>query len=245
MPDVPLRGPIPSAETLTLVRWPAAAAAGLPDRDNRQQRSAASGNATNYACDQPAAGLTPFAFPPDAGGRLHNGPLRETSDLGARARTQRAVAGDLRAQGGPVHASAFRRVAASGGRKCLAQRPVEARRPDGTLLLMTQSATVGTVRLSGASFFRLRNTGGGARRFSDLPKAERWESIRRVAGISSRLDACRPEAAAADAPTMARCRSSPAREIRAGKTAANGGSVACGARERGHLAEEISAVGGS
>jgi len=64
-------------------------AAGLPARKNRQQRSEASGNATNYAGDQPAAGLTPFAFPPGAGGRLHNGPRRETACL---APAQRAPA---------------------------------------------------------------------------------------------------------------------------------------------------------
>jgi len=54
--------PIPSAEKLTLVRFPVAVAAGLQARENNQLRSEVSGNATNYACQQPAAGLTSYRF---------------------------------------------------------------------------------------------------------------------------------------------------------------------------------------
>jgi len=80
-PAISLRVPIPSAgrlrakalrrpavartsiverrwEKLTLVRFPVAVAAGLQVRENNQLRSEASGNAINYACQQPAAGLT-------------------------------------------------------------------------------------------------------------------------------------------------------------------------------------------
>jgi hypothetical protein len=61
-PAISLRVPIPSAEKLTLVRCSFTAAAGLPVRENNQLRSEASDNATNYACQQPAAGLTSCRF---------------------------------------------------------------------------------------------------------------------------------------------------------------------------------------
>ena len=49
-------------EKLTLVRFPVAVAAGLQTRENNQLGTEASGNATNYACQQPAAGLTSCRF---------------------------------------------------------------------------------------------------------------------------------------------------------------------------------------
>jgi len=61
-PDISLRVLIPSAEKLTLVRYSFTAAAGIQTRENNQLRSEASGNATNYPRQQPAAGLTSYRF---------------------------------------------------------------------------------------------------------------------------------------------------------------------------------------
>jgi hypothetical protein len=73
------------------IRCSFTAAAGLPTRNNKQARREVSGNATNY--DWPSArrrshSASVFGIPASA---AFNGPLRETSCLGARSRLRSMV----------------------------------------------------------------------------------------------------------------------------------------------------------
>jgi hypothetical protein len=81
------RGPYSGdRKTDASIRCSFTAAAGVPTRNNKQARREASGNATNYDC--PSArrrshSASVFSIPASA---AFNGPLRETSGLGARRR---------------------------------------------------------------------------------------------------------------------------------------------------------------
>ena len=127
---------IPSAENLTLVRFPhrwMRRAYKLAPTGNQGVRSRATSPTTPVSSPPPDS--LRFGFPPTAGGRLHNGPLRETPGLGLRdhelsnlggsryhASASNAPPFDSFAASHPLHHPAFAR------RKRLAEPPVGARR---------------------------------------------------------------------------------------------------------------------